>query len=363
MRVLHIINSLTSGGAEKLVVDLLPYFEREGIQIDMLLLTSENDVHSERVPAGIHLFHGYKGKSIYTPLQIIKIGKIIRHYDIVHVHLFPSQYWTALAHMLWGRKEKLVTTEHSTLNTRMKHALFKPIEKLIYSKYSKVISISEGTQYELQNWLGMNSNRFCVIKNGVDLNVFRLSQKYQREEVDAKLTNQNIILIFVARLAEAKDHYTVFKAVSLLPDRYRLLVIGEGSKEEEYKDYCDQNNLNEKVLFMGFRADLPSLLKMADISILSSHWEGFGLAAVEAMAAGIPVIASNVTGLNEIVSGAGILFEKGSETDLVQKIEGLVNNPIQKAKIIKLQLERAKKYDISYTAQKYISLYQSLLTE
>ena len=106
------------------------------------------------------------------------------------------------------------------------------------------------------------------------------------------------------------------------------------------------------------RSDVPSLLKAADIFVMSSHFEGFGLAAVEGMAAGKPVIASNVEGLNEVVEGAGLLFTPCDEKDLAVSILRLSQDSGYYKKVADACKERSRLFDIRRMAESYTLLYQ-----
>ena len=108
------------------------------------------------------------------------------------------------------------------------------------------------------------------------------------------------------------------------------------------------------------RTDVSRLLKSVEISVVSSHWEGFGLAAVEGMAVGKPVIASNVEGLCGVVNGAGILFEKGNEIELAEKIKALLSDEKYYEKVGRACLERAKEYDIIFMVDQHVELYKNL---
>lgn len=109
------------------------------------------------------------------------------------------------------------------------------------------------------------------------------------------------------------------------------------------------------------RTDVSRLLKSVEISVVSSHWEGFGLAAVEGMAVGKPVIASNVEGLCGVVNGAGILFEKGNDKELANIVKELLSDIDYYNKVGKAGFERAKQYDINSMVDKQIQLYNELL--
>lgn len=136
---------------------------------------------------------------------------------------------------------------------------------------------------------------------------------------------------------------------------------GDGWMLESCKLMAEQMGVIQKIHFWGIRSDIPESIKMSDICILSSKWEGFGLSAVEYMAAGKPVIASNVDGLCEIVRGAGLLFSCGNEAELQTKIELIINNLGLRRNIAEQCKRRAAQYGMSLMTKSYLSLYKSIL--
>ena len=111
-----------------------------------------------------------------------------------------------------------------------------------------------------------------------------------------------IVRIFmVAGFRYQKDQPTAINSLKFLPKNYHLFLVGDGPECNKCQQLVNEQNLSERVHFLGKRSDVASLLKSADICVISSHWEGFGLAAVEGMAAGKPVVASNIPGVAEVV--------------------------------------------------------------
>ena len=119
-------------------------------------------------------------KKIYSPKNIFIIAHIIKKYDLIHVHLFPSLYWVAFANLL--ARKPLIYTEHSTYNRRRSKWYLKLIEKWVYSRYKKIISITDSTERNLKKWIDAKENdrRFMVINNGINLQDFQncVHQKY-----------------------------------------------------------------------------------------------------------------------------------------------------------------------------------------
>ncbi|MBO5630603.1 MAG: glycosyltransferase, partial [Aeriscardovia sp.] len=163
MRVLHVISSLEIGGAQRLLSDLLPIQKQQGIDVSLLVLKSEDNAFSKKVAdAGVPII-SLNVKSFRNPFLAFKVRKVIRQYDVVHAHLVHALYICSLAAR--GLKTKIVYTEHSTSNNRRGKAYLRPIEKYIYGRYDKLISISQQTQDALQDWLQSNDERFVVINN------------------------------------------------------------------------------------------------------------------------------------------------------------------------------------------------------
>jgi glycosyltransferase involved in cell wall biosynthesis len=164
----------------------------------------------------------------------------------------------------------------------------------------------------------------------------------------------------VAAYRDQKDHETLLKAMTLLPDNYRLQLVGNCVKEDELKALTIKMWLCNRVAFLGVRQDVPDVLEGSDVIILSSHWEGLSLSSIEGMASGRPFVASDVEGLRDIVSGAGVLFPHGDETALAKEIQKLCEHPDLYRKTAMACQVRAKEFDISLMADRYYELYKSL---
>jgi len=363
VKVLHVINSLKAGGAEKLIEDLLPRMNgRDGIQIDALLLTDEGNVFGKSlIEAGIPIYV-VPLKSVYNPLNIIYLRRhILKHkYDMIHVHLFPASYWVAMAkRSILAWKPKLVLTEHSTHNKRREKWYLRGLEKFVYSTYDRVISVSKQAQENLIRWLNpTDKSKFLVIENGVDIEKFAQAEPYKKSEICDSFSDDTKLICMVGRFTEAKDQATLIKAMTKIPDNVHLLLVGEGPLKEKNEDLAKEIGVKDRVHFLGFRNDIPRILKTIDIFVLSSNWEGFGLAAVEGMAAGKPVIASDVPGLRDIVKGAGLLFPAGNSDELTRKINVLVCENSEYEEISKKCQERAKNYSLERMVEQYVKVYK-----
>lgn len=347
MRILHIITSLEIGGAQRLLVDLLPL---QSTSEEVTLLVYER-VHNdfERIieDAGIKILC-LNEHNFHNPGVIFRLRKKFRDYDLVHAHLFPTIYWASLAAR--GLKVKLVYTEHSTFNSRRNKWYFRPVERFMYSRYNKIISISQQTQDALQCWLRSSSKCFVVINNGVDIKRF---SSIKRPIIPKSL-------IMVSRFAASKDQETVIRAMKYVDGNAVLRLVGDGENIEHCKQVAINEGVLDKVEFLGARSDIAELIAESYVGIQSSNWEGFGLTAVEIMAAGKPVIASDVDGLKQVVEGAGEIFHKGNAKDLAEKITVLLEDEFYYNSIVTRCKQRSQMYSIEGMADKYKSVYDEL---
>ncbi|RKL61649.1 glycosyltransferase [Thermoanaerobacteraceae bacterium SP2] len=367
MKILHIINNLGSGGAEKLLEECLPLMNNiEGIEADILLLTDKNNVFDKKLKESGVKIDVVPLRKPRNPINIYYIRRYILEgkYDIVHAHLFPTIYWTSIASkLIFKNKPKFIMTEHNTQNRRREKSYFRYLEKFIYSSYDKIISISQQTQDNLISWIKPKQKsilKFIVIENGINIKKFIEAKPYNKLEINNKFTQDTKLICMVGSFKEQKDQATLIRAMKKLPYDIHLLLIGEGPLKEKNQTLVKEIGVEGRVHFLGFRNDIPSILKTVDIVVLSSHWEGFGLAVVEGMAAGKPVIASDVPGLREIINGAGVLFSKGDSMELATKINELFKEKDKYNDIaIKCQL-KSNYYSIEKMVERYINVYRKL---
>lgn len=360
MKVLHIINSLHTGGAEKLMLSTLPLLKQMGVDVDLLLLNGEETPFLLKLRQEKDINIMALGKSLYNPFNIFKLIPYLKTYEIIHVHLFPAMYYVAFAKLIIRSKTTLVFTEHSTSNRRLEKAFYIPLERIVYAMYKRVVCITESVKKVLKLKIDSRDDKYKVILNGVE--VSRINEVVAQSRASFGFNENEKLICMVAAFRIQKDQDTVVRSLKLLPPHYKLIFIGDGERLPQVKQLAESLNLEDRVKFLGIRTDAYSLIKMCDISVLSSHWEGFGLAAAESMACGIPTIASNVDGLAQVVSDGGLLFEKGNEIDLMNKILALEEYSYY-VSIQKRCLESSKKFDVSNTVQQLQTLYRSLSNE
>ena len=353
MKILHVITSLRTGGAEHLMVDLLPRLCDLGNEVELLAFDGTRTAFYEDLEQkGIKIHSLDIGGNVYHPRNIFKLREFISRYDIIHTHNTACQLFVPIVKMLKCTKVKLVTTEHSANNRRRGKWYLKPIDKWMYSRYRYIICISEQPADNLRKHIGAKDN-IVVVNNGVDVARFM----YPIKDISQ---NETFVTTQVSSFNDAKDQDTLVKAIKELPYNYRLQLVGDGIRRPIVEGLVNTLGIKDRVDFLGIRTDIPEILKLSDIVVLSSHWEGLSLSSIEGMASGRPFIASDVDGLHEIVKDAGILFPHGDYKQLAKEIKQLCNNPVHYNVVARECQERAKQFDISIMAEKYNELYKSL---
>ena len=353
MKILQVISSLETGGAQKLLSDLLPLIA-EKHEVTLLVNKDINNIFTQKIKNSNVRYICSNLPNLYSLKNYFVLRKMIGQYDIIHVHLFPLIYWVSIASIF--KKTNLIYTEHSTSNKRRDKWYFRPIERWMYSRYKRIISISQQTQDAIMTWLKADSNdkRFTIVNNGIKLSAFH-------KHKESSNSKRNIIM--VSRFVPSKDQITVIRALTMLPDNINVTFLGDGETMNRCKNEAERLGVRERIVFAGQQDDITTWFTKADIAIQSSNWEGFGLAAVEAMAAGLPTIASDVEGLRQVVEGAGLLFPKGDAKTLSKLIlQTLTDNSVYQ-EISEKCRNRSLLYDIQNTANLYVSIYEEVVEE
>lgn len=357
MRILHVITSLQIGGAERLMVDLLPLLRSgDSNDVDLLVFNGTRTPFMEMLEErNIKIFRLTQKRDVYNPLNIFRLVRFMASYDIIHTHNTACQLFVPIAKVLKKSKAILISTEHNTTNRRRSKWWFKPIDRWMYNRYALIICISEKATSNLKAYIGDKSN-IVNVYNGVNV------KQFLRPIKDVSRHTDNYMITMVAGFRPQKDQDTLIKSLLSLPQSYKLQFVGSGERESQIKLLCERLNLTGRVEFLGIRQDVSDILEQSDVVVLSSHWEGLSLSSIEGMASGRPFVASDVDGLREMVGGSGVLFEHGNDKDLAEKIQWLCEHPDEYRKVAQRCQEKARQYDISLTAEKYLDLYHKVLS-
>ena len=211
-------------------------------------------------------------------------------------------------------------------------------------------------QKSLIRWCPGVRGKVAVIPNGIPLDAFENAHPATLANVPSEVTR----LVFVGRFEAQKDHATLLRALAALPDTH-LILVGDGPLRPRLEQLAESLGIRTRVTFLGWRRDVAAVLKASDIYIHSTHSDGFGIAACEAMAAGLPVVASDVPGLAQVVAGAGILFPPGDDKALAQHVRALIKSPELQREMSGASLQRARQFSIENTVDGCIRMYESVL--
>lgn len=347
MRVVHVINSLATGGAETVVVDFAIEAARVGDDVTILTLSDDDGIPLRRAKAaGIRVIN--LSSSVWNPFIPFRIMANSKNAEIVHAHLFPAFYWVAL---LPGRR--LVFTEHSTNNRRMSFQWLRPLELLVYSRYSKLIAITDGVARRLKDHVGPKlSSRVVVSTNGIRETFFERSSARK---------SHNSRIVSVGSLKPVKRHALAIQAVAQL-ESATLKIAGEGPMRSELTKLIDSLGVSDRIELLGAVDDIPSLLQESDVLLCCSEFEGFSLAAAEAQAAGLPVVGPAVDGLDEVVVDGmtGFLFEGAEVSGVVTQLRRAMSEE-NYPRLSRQAVEHAGHFSIRSSYGRQLEVYEEAL--
>lgn len=357
MRVLHVITSLYIGGAETLVVNMMPRFQERGYEVGVVVFNGTRTSLMERLEKECPHCKIYRlGNSFYNPWYIVKLIRVMRKYTLIHTHNSSAQLYVAMANIFCHKK--LVTTEHNTNNRKRGNYMLSVIDKWMYTKYHKIICISGQAEENMRKYLHISndtSKRICTIYNGINVKAF-----YEALAIDDMKTDQ-FVIVMVAAFRPQKDQATLIRAVKELPEgQYKVWLVGDGECRNNIEKLVKQLKVERFVKFWGLRTDVPNILKSADVVVMSTHYEGLSLSSIEGMASGKPFIASDVEGIHEVTSGYGILVPHGDAKTLAKTIQRLHDNSDYYQQVAATCYERAKQFDINRMVEQYDKIYLSL---
>ncbi|MEC4086898.1 glycosyltransferase [Myroides odoratimimus] len=362
MKIVHIIDSLSIGGAEKLIREIVPLQVADGLKVDVILLNGVR-THLYDELESLECCKIYSlSNSFYNPLNIFKLIPFLKQYDLAHVHLFPAQYYAVFAKIFGFSKVKLIFTEHNTVNRRLNNYFFRRIDQFVNRFYCKIICITPEVMNIMMNSYSYPKDKLITILNGVNVELILNKKGHCRS--DFGFLESDVLLVMVAAFRTQKDQDTVIKTLKKLPENFKLILVGDGERKNELTDLCYREKIKHRVFFLGNRGDVYNILKMCDISILSSHWEGFGLVAIESLACKIPLIISNVEGLSQVVEDKALKFEIENSNQLYEKIIDIIKMPTKlREELVCGGIEHAYKYDLKNNIDSLKKLYLEILNK
>ena len=338
-RILWLIDSLTTGGAERLVAVFARHFDREEFELEVICLKEIEgnvmaaDLRGFDVPLTVlgALNLGDLG-SFRRLVSLIRAGD----FDLIHTHLTYADIWGRVAGLI--TRVPVVSTVHvlSYTSNLVKETRAKLIERIadLLRKHLRgpVIAVSDALKQRFIE-KGYSEKRLVTIRNGIALEEFELSRDFSPEKKRNELgiANDAFVISTVSALREGKGHRLLLDAAQLVSPRSNatFLIVGGGPLETELRRIGDEKGLGRSVIFTGMRRDIPELLAISDIFVLPSENDSLPTAIFEAMYLGLPAIGLNSGGVPEIIDNTrtGIVLDSVSPENLADGILRLMNDP------------------------------------
>lgn len=356
-KVLHVLNSLGVGGLEQMVLQLVQRLDPH------LFQPSISYIHHgpllDEFQAVCPVFHTPKhfrwdAGILWKLLRLIEREEI----DIVHTHI---NLWGHLAGVMAGRVTIYTFHLHAAPLRFGEDGLQHLITRLLIPMTDALTCVSKAIKENVLTTYRISPQRARVLYNGIPLPERASKGKEQKAD------GHPLQLAVIGRLVPAKGHRYLFEAFGEIVSRYPealLHVVGVGPLEAELKGLADRLGISGHVLFHGVRRDIPRFLETIDLLVVPSLLEPFGIVCLEAMAAGVPVVASKVEGIQEIIEDGktGILVPPGNAPFLARTILRLLEDPHLRAEIryngLKVVEER---FEIGRIVSEYQTLYLECL--
>ena len=247
---------------------------------------------------------------------------------------------------------------------KIKYLIEKKLMHFVGSRASRIVVVSNYEQKKLMSNFCLKSE---VIHNGIDLSLIKPFEKnWAKKELGFKETD--FVILFVGKLIPNKDPLTLIKSIKYASDKredFRAVIVGTGKLNEKIRDETKRLELEDSVKFFGFikKEDLWKCYSAADLFILPSVNEPFGIVLLEAMAFGLPIIASDSGACPEVIGNAGVLFKQGDYKDLGEKILKVRTDLKLRRQLAELGLKRVNQvFSIKEHIRKHVNLYKSILS-
>lgn len=332
INILHIFISLPVGGAENLLLNTVKGLNPKKFKSIICCIAKKDSIGLEIESLGFSVYElnklttGGFDKTIVTDLQ-----QLIATHDIqiVHTHLYHANLFGRLA----AKKASIpaISSIHNTYPKRPK--LRRRLINWYLSKSTHtLIAGSQEIKNDIIHWDHVAENKVKLIPNTVDLNssTSELTKEQARDALN--IPKGSIVLGTLGRLEEQKGHYLLIDTINnlvLQGFNITLLLIGDGRLRSDLEKQTKQLGLSDCIQFLGVRRDIGDLFKAMDIYIMSSLWEGLSLSLLSAMAAELPVISTQVGGVDEVLGDSkyGLVVPTEDVDSLTTAVKTLINNP------------------------------------
>jgi glycosyltransferase involved in cell wall biosynthesis len=364
LRVLYLIDAMRMGGAERITAALFPYLDRARVM--PILCTLHRRRESDLIKTIGDVEHiDLASKRLVDPTAIQRLVDLIkeRKIDIIHAQLQDATVFAALARVI--THTPIVITRHLMEDDRknLRRRLRNRVERFtISSSVARVISVSDAALEAYAKMLDLPRERFTTVYNGIDIERFKPDADKPALRKQLGLPEDKPLIVMVGVMRGAKGHDVAIEAARTLPHA-NFILVGDGAQRLQYEE---QAKGLTNVHFLGQRMDVPDILSASDMLILPSDMEALPTVLIEAGAAGLPAVSSDVGGAKEIVSDGetGILIPPRNPEALASAIQRLLDDPAlaqemgRKARAVVLQ-----RFTLAQQANALASLYEQVVAE
>ncbi|MFF1360591.1 glycosyltransferase [Streptomyces sp. NPDC058297] len=371
MRTLHVITGLGTGGAEQQLRLLLRHLP---VHSDVVTLTNPGAVARGLTADGVRVVHlGMSGNRDLGALP--RLTRLVREgrYDLVHTHLYRACVYGRFAARLAGVRA-VVATEHSLGEHAMEGRPLSAGVRALYLAGERVgratLAVSPSVAERLAQW-GVPRHRIHVVPNGIDVDRFAHDPALRDTTRHVLgLHRDDFVIGGVGRLVPGKRFDVVVRALARLPDYVRLLLVGDGPEEERLRRLAQELGVARRVVFAGERPyaspsgragdpDLPALMGAMDLLASPSDDEAFGLAVVEALASGLPVLYVSCPAVEDLppqLEAAAVRVSGDPESFAQQALRIVAARPSGRA-----PSPAARHYSIARSVEQHLRLYEAAL--
>lgn len=367
-RILHVFTTLPVGGAEHVLLSTLANLDKKKYESLVCCIQDKGVLGDQVIKMGfplkeLHLMQkkGWDGNVVRELSRIIREEQI----DLVHSHLYHANLYSRLA--AWRSGVPAVITVH---NTYLKRKWYRHLLNRFLAKVTgAIIAVSNDIKADIIKYDKVPEKLVHIIPNGIDLTRAVSTLSYADARQKLGLSVDDFVLGTVGRLEEQKGQRHLVDAVGQLKAAgvsAKLLIIGDGRLRQNLESQIQRLGIQDRVKLLGTRKDVADILKALDLFVMPSLWEGLSLAMLEAMAAGVPVVATDVGGVSQVFGNNeyGYRIQPGSVEELVDKITYCLNNKEDVASVAKKgQQLVGEKYSSQNMVRNLEQIYQALLNQ
>lgn len=356
MKIMQVIPYFCFGGAETMCENLCYALKTMGHTVEVVCLYDLQTPISRRMEQrGIPL--RYLGKKPGLDLSMIpKLTALMRQEkpDVVHTHLNVIKYAAPAAHM--AGVKRCVHTVHNVADQEAEGRLQKVSNRFFFHHgWAVPVALSPLVRDTIVSFYALQPEQVPMVYNGIDLCRCQPKQDYSLVKEP--------VLVHIGRFNEQKNHFLLLDAFAQILQEIpgcRLRLLGDGELEEAVKDYARQKNLESRVEFLGSREDVSAWLHDADVFVLPSKYEGMPMTLIEAMATGLPIVASAVGGVPDMIANGESGLLTAPEAQAVSKaVVELLQDAQLRRKLGTAALAQSSRFGAEHMARQYGRIYES----